>query len=426
MPEILNQLKSYCQNKLLKNSFLFVIGACSILGFAPYKLFVISFICYAGLYLVNESMRFSGTFCFFAGQTIFGCYWLYNSIVNFGMLPKLTGAVLTLIAIAIIAFIPAALGLIAKKFRAVSWPVWLWLSEVIRSSYLFSGFPWLLLGYTQIHTPWYKYIFYLGVHGTTLLTALVITCLCEAVKRQKFILCLPIIAWALTGFYLGKIPKKAPTQKYCFQTHRSNPNFEVTANALSHASKNIDISIWPEGVMRHPLTKNEISILKKTKVLTIFGGITKKDSKIFNSTIAVYPGGKITQHEKYNIVAFGEYLPLRKIINKVYDAPFSDLTPASSDNNKLIKFKQANIMPIMCYDIGFSNWMKPEVQRADFLISLHQMHWFSSRQALAQQIEMAQARSIETAKPQIFIEPSLGHILIGSKGRLSRSSCIAI
>lgn len=399
----------------LRSKYLFFLGSFSILGFAPYKLFPITMVCY--ILLFRSKTKFSGNLNFFLGQTAFGCYWLFNSLTSFGHIPAIYSLILTAIAIFLIAVIPAILSeLLIEKYNIISWPSMITISEIIRSYFLFSGFPWLLLGYTQIHSPHYKLIMLFGTHATTWITAFICVCVSKIYDNDKKYMAF-IVIWLLFPLLV-----RAPISRDLeINYHAFAPNNPEYINILELPKNNTksDIVLWPEGILHHPLSEDEITTLKKLnrKHLIIFGGIFEKNSNYYNSIIAVKPNGEISYHLKHNLVAFGEYWPWRKLISNFYHIPI-DFKKAKPNDVSLIRFKNLKILPILCYDIGFPQWMSKIAKEADLLVSLHQMRWFNSKQALYQQLEMAQARSIEFGKSQIFVEPSIKSVLILANGKI--------
>ncbi len=420
MQDTLNQSKSSYQ-RLRSNSLLLLLGGISTLGFAPFKLYPITIFAYAILY--NSSNK--NSFWFFLGQAIFGCYWLFFSIKNYGMLPLIPALSITAIALTLIAAIPALMGrMVRNKYKMWLWPIWLTSSEIIRSYFLFSGFPWLLLSYTQIHSPWHGWLAIIGVHGTSLLLSFVIASFMEVFKRGKIFL-IPSIIWLISIFVLPSNWTQAEVVKLHFQAKHSKNHYEPFLTDLSQSTNPVDFVLWPEGVIHHTLSEYEQDILKKfsRQHLTIFGGLSQANSKLYNSTIALHANGSISTHKKYNLVAFGEYWPLKSIYEKFYTVP-NNLSPANNDNQKLIPIKNTFILPIICYDIAFAGWLLPDIIQAGLLVSIHQMRWFNSRLAVSQQLELAQARSIEFGRPQIFLEPSFGHIIIQPNGELAKNNFI--
>lgn len=414
MQNILDLSKSPYQ-RLKLSSILFVLGALSACAFAPLKWTICIFISYIGLYLLADL----NCFWFFLGQTLTGCHWLYFSIKNYGKLPEVTAILLTLIATILIALVPTiSQRIIRNNFKIILWPIWLFISETIRSYWLFSGFPWLLIGSSQIHSYCWKWLTIIGVHGASLGIAIIIACSIESYKRKNLLLLLPSLIWFICPLFITETWQNT-SQQLTFETRTTSGFQEPNTSELSDSNNNIDFILWPEGVMRHTLSIDEIKSLPKNKqhALTIFGGITNSNDKFFNSTIVLYPSGQVSEHQKHHLVAFGEYWPMRKLYNDVFKAPI-DLHKALPENKKLIPIKNTFILPIICYDVAFSNWMLPEIIKAGALISIHQMYWFDSKIANAQQLEFAQARSIEFAREQVFLESNTGHVIIKPNGQI--------
>src|SRR5208282_1635105 len=117
-------------------------------------------------------------FCFGLGEFLACVSWVYVSLHDFGAMPALLAAPLTLLFCAVLALYPALVGLTYHALGARSAFVTLaalpalWtLAEWLRGT-LFTGFPWIELGYAQVPaSPLAGFVPLLGVHGATLLTA---------------------------------------------------------------------------------------------------------------------------------------------------------------------------------------------------------------------------------------------------------------
>ncbi|NIV33162.1 MAG: apolipoprotein N-acyltransferase, partial [Anaerolineae bacterium] len=110
------------------------------------------------------------------GQFGFGAYWIFVSIHTFGKVILPLALLLTCAFILFMALFPALLGWlwargrprIAHPVGAMGLFVALWvLLEWVRGWFL-TGFPWLLLGYSQIDTPLAGWGKLLGVYGISL------------------------------------------------------------------------------------------------------------------------------------------------------------------------------------------------------------------------------------------------------------------
>lgn len=414
MQNIFDQSKSRSQ-RLKYNSILFILGIISALAFAPFKWILCIFIGYSGLYILSAY----NSFWFFLAQTMLSCHWIFFSIANYGKLPVLPAIFLTVIACCLISIIPAILqGICRNKYKLLFWPMWIVVSELIRSYFLFSGFPWLLLGTSLVHSYAWVWLSIVGVHGASLILATVIACCIESIKYSKLLI-IPGIIWAIAPILISGNWTVRQNKPLTFLTKKSQSTREPEIQQLLGSRNNVDFVLWPEGVIHHNINKSEIisAKSKQSKALVIFGGITEHNNNFFNSAIALYPNGKMSEHHKYHLVAFGEYWPMRNLYKNIFHAPI-DLARASAKNSKLIPIKNTFILPIICYDVAFSSWMMPEIIQAGILISMHQMRWFNSNFAYEQQLEFAQARSIEYGRAQVFLESNTGHALIQPNGKV--------
>src|SRR5688572_26124395 len=161
----------------------FVLGAVTVAGYAPFDLYLLPVITVAGLcYLWHgaRTPRAAATigYAFGLGWFLFGVSWVYVSMHDFGGMHPAAAAVATLAFCAFLALFPAAVGYAcgrwvaapAARYGLLVPAVWA-LTEWTRG-WIFTGFPWLALGYSQIPgSPLAGYAPVLGIHGVTLATA---------------------------------------------------------------------------------------------------------------------------------------------------------------------------------------------------------------------------------------------------------------
>ena len=117
-------------------------------------------------------------FAFGLGLFLFGVSWVYVSLHDFGAMPAPLAAIATFLFCAILALFPAAAAYACARPRVPAAircgllaPAAWTLAEWMRG-WLFTGFPWLAAGYSQVPaSPLAGYAPVLGIYGVTLATA---------------------------------------------------------------------------------------------------------------------------------------------------------------------------------------------------------------------------------------------------------------
>src|SRR5206468_6270907 len=159
-----------------------VAGALTVGAFAPFAVFPLSFLTLAGLLLIwrlaaAPQAAFWAGFAFGAGLFGVGASWVYVSLHDFGMMPAPLAAIGTLAYCAILALYPAGAGwCLARLVRApasalIAFPAAWTLFEWLRG-WVFTGVPWLALGYSQLDSPLAGFAPVVGVYGVSFATAL--------------------------------------------------------------------------------------------------------------------------------------------------------------------------------------------------------------------------------------------------------------
>ncbi len=158
-------------------------GALSVAGFAPLAAFPLPFLTLAGLlFLWRGAATPRGAFwigfAFGAGLFGAGVSWVYVSLHDFGSMPAPLAAIGAFAFCAILALYPAAVGWclawlqLGRLASAVfAFPALWTLFEWLRG-WIFTGVPWLAVGYSQMDSPLAGLAPIGGVYGVSFAVAL--------------------------------------------------------------------------------------------------------------------------------------------------------------------------------------------------------------------------------------------------------------
>jgi apolipoprotein N-acyltransferase len=202
-------------NKLLRSTWLIVAGLLATLGFAPFHLPALTIICIALLFsaaLENSPKQgaFKG-FLFGVGYFGAGISWVIVSIHDYGQLNYVLALLTTLLFILYLSLFPTLTLLLFCTLKRTSLLFCtllfsaLWCMSELLQSRLFSGFPWLLTGYTQMDTPLRYLAPIIGIHGLSFLCIFCATCLAAGMKSKGLQRSFFLVAMVLTLILPGII-----------------------------------------------------------------------------------------------------------------------------------------------------------------------------------------------------------------------------
>ena len=161
----------------------FIAGLSCVFGFAPFGIFAVPVLALAVLFALwsradSRSAAAWLGFAFGLGLFVAGIGWIYVALHDYGGMPLLLALPATLLFAAFIALFPALAGYAQARFSAnnkmlrmvlvmpAAWVLIEWLRGTI-----FTGFPWLTLGYAHSDSPLAGYAPLLGAYGVSLAAA---------------------------------------------------------------------------------------------------------------------------------------------------------------------------------------------------------------------------------------------------------------
>lgn len=412
-------------------------GSSLFLAFAPFAWFPLAILAPAILFTIwyhtaSPRRAFTRGLLFGIGMFGFGVSWVLVSFHQFGGIPLLGAIALTAAFVIIMALYIALCGLliywIPKHHTLLTFTLILpatWtLIEWLRG-WLFTGFPWLSLGYSQIDSPLRGFAPLLGVYGLSWLVVLTAGLLAYSFHSKKLdwrIGLTGIVIW-ISGWLLSHHSWTQPTgnpiqvallqgnipQEFKWLSGYQLPSMERYLQ-LSQAHRDADLIIWPETAI--PLFYQDVSIyapdfwkqlvLERQTYHTDFligVPVMAADNKTyFNSVMSVsdQPGF----YYKHHIVPFGEYIPLQAWLGdllKWLDVPLSEFSAGRLSQPPLWSSGQA-IGVSICYEDAFGDLIRHSLPTSTLLVNVSNDAWFGSSIAPHQHLEIARMRALESGR----------------------------
>ncbi|MFQ6404774.1 apolipoprotein N-acyltransferase [Methylophilus sp. 'Pure River'] len=403
-----------------------LIGALTVLGFAPYGLFWLPWLTLAALLCLWQQAAtpahvFKLGLAFGLGLYGFGIYWIYISLHTFGGMPWWFAGFCTLCLCAFMALFPAAAGYLAKRLGHLLWAApLLWaLSDWVRS-WIFTGFPWLTLGYSQApDSPLAGFLPVLGVYGLSALVMLLAACVFALATTQQHLRSAGILAALLIGGSaltqmpwsqaVGKPVSVALLQGNISQTIKWSPEhaeqtlrqyFDMVQQAKAQ------LIVLPETalpVLLEQLAPVYLDALKQHALSQqgdlLVGVVETRQGEYFNSAISL--GASPTQaYSKSHLVPFGEFIPLKSVFGWIYrdwlHMPLSDLSRGTSKQPLLIAGQKVGIN--ICYEDVFGEEIAQQLPQAELLVNISNDAWYGQSFAADQHMQFSQVRALETGR----------------------------
>ncbi len=446
---------------------LLILGAICVLGFAPFYVYPVSLIAVAGfcLYLwqnTNFKAAARDGFLFGLGLYGFGIYWIYICLHDFGGMPGWMAAFCTFLLCAFMASFSALMAATAYWLWhqsilstwlklplsiAVSWGLFDWVK-----SWIFTGFPWLGIGYTQVPNGTFAgFLPLIGVYGVSVLTILYASLIALFI-RELLVLknatpqtSKAIIMSLLTLFIIGLGAKAinwnqpvgkpfsvALLQGNIAQDLKWSPNQALsTIERYQHMVKasQADLIILPETAL--PILSTQWSDSLKQPFLDhvsqlgsnmIIGIVDyRAESKAyFNGAISL---GTDTQqdYQKSHLVPFGEFIPFKQWLGWIYrdylNMPMSDMSRGSTQQRPM-QLKDQKVAINICYEDVFGEEIIRQLPEATILANLTNDAWYGNSFAADQHLQFSQTRALETGRMVLRATNTGATAVIDPKGQL--------
>ena len=378
-------------------------------------------------------------------------YWLVETMTTFGGLSTPTAVFAASVLVAYLSLFPAAFSAIFARarrafgFRAYLLAPFIWTTTELGRQYLWDGFPWALLGYSQLRfLPVAQVASVVGVYGLSWLLALGAAAAAAIVLergRQRWPLAASVAAlvtliavWGvsrlndswLTGS--GDPVRVAVVQGNILQDDKNaaytgnrdvaaqiNERYlDLTRQAIGSGATFI---MWPESstpyLFEHDLVRGGAvrRIASEAKVTMLIGsdqvepmkattGTAKPQYFYYNAAFLVKPDGQVGGvYRKMHLVPFGEYVPLQSLlffVGPIVEA-VSSFTPGTDP--VLLPIGEHLASTAICYEVIFPSLIRRFVaDGSELLTTITNDAWYGTSSAAYQHWEQAAIRSIEQGR----------------------------
>ncbi len=407
-------------------------GAGMAFAFAPFDLYwlalVLPAILCASWLNVSPRQALLRGWLFGFGFALTGGSWIFVSMHTYGGDSILVASAITALLAAILAFYPALQGYCFKRFFPqnrttilLAFPA-LWVTSEWLRAHLFTGVPWLLLGYSQINSPFAGFAPIDSVYLVSLVVAL-ISALMVTFFRCKGIyayLCiLAILLLTMIGMALKPIQWTHPISKPISvalvqgnipqQTKWDPAEADATLSeyaTLTEQHWNSPLIFWPESAIPFLLSDakpfvDDMNREAKIHHSAILFGIPIKNqttNDFYNGAMVVGNGRGL--YYKHHLLPFGEYIPLKPWIGNALEfltIPMSGFS-AGAAVQPLMDMQNLHVALFICFESAFPTQVRNQLQEANFIVTISDDGWFGRSLGPFQHEQIDQMRALETGR----------------------------
>lgn len=442
-------------------------GAATVFGFAPFGLSALPIVTLSllvALWQSAPSARAAAAVGFAFGAGLFGAgaSWVYIALNTYGGMPLPLAGIATAGFCAFLALYPAAAGWLATRWTAQgSWQRALaaaaaWTLAEWARSVVFTGFPWLSLGYAALpgaaRSAWAGYAPIGGVFLVTLAMALAAAALALATdavaagaRRRAVVLAGAIALIAAAGAGLARIGWTEPAgppvaislvqgnvpQDVKFDRDFLQTNFRIYADlvAASHGR----LVVLPESAF--PVFRDEVPdwvMQEIAATMAARGGdalvgvftvlpalVAGGEPRYYNSVVSA--GTASSQiYRKRHLVPFGETIPLEPVVGwilrRVLAIPLASQARGDPDPPAFV-VAGVRVAVDICYEDAFGSDIRPQAKDAALLVNVTNDAWYGRSLAAEQHNQIAAMRALETGRPMLRATNTGITSAIGADGR---------
>ena len=392
----------------------------------------------AGLGFVTGGVYFGGT-----------VYWVTQVMIQYGDVPRGAAVLINVAFAAYLALYVLLFAIIMARLTAVRGAnallvaPFVWVATELGRTYILTGFPWVLLGYSQSPVlPIAQLASVFGVFGLSALVVSVSAALAfaavvlsssgaaqpRAVTRSAFTpLVVTLVFVAITAIWgglrirSGELLTSGEAKRVGllqgnvleadrWQSEKAEAAFvrylDLTRQAVDRGAQFV---IWPESATPYAFgddlhaTERMTALARSLHVPLLIGTdqiVRGSDTEYYNAAVLVRsdgtPGGL---YKKVHLVPFGEYVPARQVfffMSRIVQA-VSDFKPGTTFN--VLPVDGHVVSTAICYEIIYPNLVRQfTAAGSELLTTITNDSWFGDTSAPYQHFAQASMRAIENGR----------------------------
>lgn len=446
-------------------------GALTVFGYAPFNLAALPILTLAvlfGLWQRAACARDAAWLGFTFGAGLFGAgvSWVYIALETFGGMPAPLALVATAAFVAFLSLYPMLAGWIVVRWtarnsigRLLAAAGAFVLAEWLRG-YLFTGFPWLAAGYSQLPesmtSPLAGFAPIGGVWLVSLAVAFIAALVVHAVGaieagrwRATLSCAIGVAAIAACGALLRDIEWTSASgepfpvslvqgnvaQDLKFEAAFREQTFELYRKLARIARGRL--IVLPESTF--PMFADEVPvdvvmdlahIARERRGELLFGLFVVEppapgsdDPRVYNSVVSVGTGST-GLYRKRHLVPFGETIPAKPLVGWVMRnllaIPIGDQA-RGPDEQAPFRVGNETVAVNICYEDAFGDELRASARAATLLVNVTNDAWYGRSIAARQHNQIAAMRALELGRPMLRSTNTGITSAIGHDGRVIAS-----
>jgi apolipoprotein N-acyltransferase len=382
-------------------------------------------------------------------------YWLVETMATFGGLPTPVAILVAALLVAYLSLFPAAFAVAIARLRrslgvdaAVLCAAPVWVATELGRQYVWDGFPWALVGYSQVTVlPIAQLASVTGVYGLSFLLGLTSAAAALLViderdkvdqrgrGKRRWTVAVVVASmvggcaiwgrWRIAEGSLastGDTMRVAVVQGNILQEDKWNPAMRdqiigrYVAMTRQAVEQGATFVIWPESsfpvYFEEDLRGHLVRRLAREAGVTLLVGsdqvervragatLDDPDNRLYNAAYLIKPDGSTgVVYRKMQLVPFGEYVPLQRLL--FFVAPIveavSNFTPG--DRPVLLPVGGRLVSTAICYEVVYGSLIRRFVRDgSELLTTITNDAWYGWSSAAYQHWDQAAMRAIENGR----------------------------